>query len=112
MDTNAVIAEVRALRCFDNKVQEFTDEFNTKSSRMPLKDPGVQEHLKLIYTDGLPKRVKEMLLRDRDYQTWSLTEVQTEAKRQQNVFVYMQRGRPWMDSGGGGPEQNKEQGED
>ena len=96
------------MRCYDNKVQDFTDDFNSKSARMPLKDPGVEQHLKILYTDGLPKKLKEILLRDREYNGWSLTEVQAEAKRQQNIFLYMNRGQRWQNDGSGGGEQKQE----
>lgn len=58
-----------------------------------MKSVAVQEHLKILYTDGLPWKLKEAMLRDRDYDKWTFTEVQSEAKRQQNILNYMNRGR-------------------
>ena len=70
-----MIAEVRAIRCSDNKVTEYTDEFNKKAAKLSLKSAAVQEHLKILYTDGLPWKLKEAMLRDRDYEKWPFTEV-------------------------------------
>jgi len=93
VDQNTIIAEVRALRCQDQDVTKYTEEFNLKISKLRSTNPGTQEHLKILYVDGLPFKLKEMILRDRHYQFMDLTSAQAEAKRQHSVNVYMNRGK-------------------
>ena len=97
VDQNAVIAEVRTMRCQDQDVAKYTDEFNAKVSKLRSSDPGLRQHLKILYVDGLPFKLKEILFRDKAYQHMDLPQAQVEAKRQHSVNVYMNRGRKPFD---------------
>ena len=41
VDQSSVIAELRGIRCTDNKVTEYIDDFNKKSAKLPLKSAAV-----------------------------------------------------------------------
>jgi hypothetical protein len=75
VDQSTIVAEVRAMRCTDYDVNKFTDDFNDKSAKLPSSDPGMRQHLKMLYVDALPYKVKEQLLRSGNYQYMSLQQV-------------------------------------
>lgn len=94
-DPEAVIAELRTLRAQNQDVTKYTEEFNAKIAKLAVTTSGVKEHLKILYMEGLPWKVKDQLLRDRTTKTLDLSGIQAEAKRQQNVTAYLNKGSNW-----------------
>ena len=72
VDPNVVIGELRALRCVDYDVNKYTDQFNAKAMKLKQTDPGLLAQLKMLYSEGLPFKIKEYLIRERDYHVYSL----------------------------------------
>ena len=72
VDPNVVLGELRALRCTDYDVKKYTDAFNAKAIKLNQADPGMSAQLKMLFTEGLPYKVKEFLIKERDYHTFSL----------------------------------------
>lgn len=56
----------------------------------------------MLYSEGLPFKVKEYLIRERDYHTFTLQKAMAEANRHNNVSAYLSKGKP-----GGGWKDNK-----
>ena len=47
---------------------------------------------KLIFTDGLPFKIKEYLVRERNFHQFSLQQTITEARRHSNVSQFLNKG--------------------
>jgi len=60
-----VLAELRTMRTQNYNVGKYTDDFNTKIAKLPVASGGLSEHLKILYIEGLPWKLKDQLLRDR-----------------------------------------------
>lgn len=67
VDPNVIIGELRILRCVDYDVNKYSDDFVAKTARLDKSKPGLQEQLKMIFADGLPFKVKELLHREKGY---------------------------------------------
>ena len=74
VDRNVVIADLKALRCKDRNVEEYTEQFNKMQSRYPINGADA-ELMKELYVDSLPYKIKERLALDRAYATFTLPEV-------------------------------------
>lgn len=107
VDPDVIIAELRTMKTQNYNVDKYTDDFNSKISKLDATTQGLTEHLKILYQEGLPWKIKDQLLRDRSNKGLDLSGLQAEAKRQQNVSTYILKGQRWDEqSGGGQPARN------
>lgn len=89
VDPNVIIGELRAQRCQDFDVDGFTNRFLQTANKLNKSDPGIEAQLKLLYVDSLPFKIKEVLLKDKYFQSMSFQQLMSEARRHSNVNNYL-----------------------
>jgi hypothetical protein len=82
VDSDVIIAELRTFKTQNYNVDKYTDDFNSKIAKLDIRTAGLTEHLKILYQEGLPWKIKDQLLRDRSNKGLDLSGLQAEAKRQ------------------------------
>lgn len=71
-DPNIIMSELRGLRTVDYDVNKYSEEFQSKVQKLDQSDASLLAQAKLMFVDGLPFKVKEHLVRERDFHQLSL----------------------------------------